>query len=469
MSRRHWAAGIVLALSLHGLGHAQTIGAGDAAAPLAGCDTDLVRLNQLTGWQVQWPQELAALARRPAADRAAALPRWRAAAAGLDADMAALERHRRAGTTAPKAVVQRVLAQIDALVATPAAPGLTDPDWRAFLDGELTPKARAFADYLRTAYLPAAGETSDLASSETGRRCFEQAAARWTSRSMTSAEIEATGRTLLARYRLELQTLEGVEAAAIPATLAHLRDGEGRPAATREDILRISRDAIDRAVAAAPAWFDASPAQAPLEVEPIATALEATLPAGFYAQAAGDEPARYLINLSRPSDRRLMAEVIAFHEAVPGHHLAFSTARRPGTFNSGFVEGWAIYAEHLADEMGLYGGREDRLGMVAKHLWAASRLIVEPGLHVHGWTRDEAVAFLLENTALSRAEIEVEVDRYLAMPGQSLAYMIGYETLRAARERTEAAQGAAFDIRAFHGRVLAPGSRPLDQLAAEFP
>ena len=164
-----------------------------------------------------------------------------------------------------------------------------------------------------------------------------------------------------------------------------------------------------------------------------------------------------------------MVEAIAFHEGVPGHHLAFSSATTPGIFNSGFVEGWAIYAEHLADELGLYSRPEDRMGAAAKHLWASARLIVEPGLHVHGWSRDRAIAFMRENTPLSDEEIGVEVDRYLALPGQSVAYMVGYDAIRRARERTRQRDGAAFDLKAFHRRLLAPGSQSLDEIEAAFP
>lgn len=467
MRLRALFAGLALMVGLHGAATAQTLGAGDASAMLARCDTDLVRLNQLTGWQAQWSRELDVLAGRSPQERTAALPRWRAALASLDTDLVALERRRAAGTTAPAPVVRRVVAQIEALTRGPIAPNLKDPEWRAFLDHELKRKVAAYGDYLRGTYLPAAGEKSDLSTTEAGHLCFTRAATGWTSRSLPPAEIEAIGRRLLARYQAELQALEGIGADDVPVTLQRLRSGKDSPKASRDDILRISQDAIDRAIAASPAWFE-QPIHTPLKVEPIPEALEATLPAGLYSQASGDRPAAYLINLSRPSERRLMAEVIAFHEGVPGHHFAFGNGRA-GTFNSGFVEGWGIYAEHLADEMGLYSGKQDRLGMVTKHLWAASRLVVEPGLHVHGWTRDQAVAFMLENTALPRTEIEIEVDRYLAMPGQSLAYMIGYETLREARERVRRGAGDSFDIRAFHRRVLEPGPRPLDDLAREFP
>lgn len=164
-----------------------------------------------------------------------------------------------------------------------------------------------------------------------------------------------------------------------------------------------------------------------------------------------------------------MAEVIAFHETIPGHHLFYTYPQQPAGShtNAGIIEGWAIYAEYLADEMGLFSSTLDRQGMIAKHLWAASRLLVEPGLHLHHWSREQAIQFMLDNTLLSRMEIEIEVDRYIAMPGQSLSYMLGANLIMDERERAHAALGKKFDIAAFHHVILAPGGRPLPVVRAD--
>ena len=205
----------------------------------------------------------------------------------------------------------------------------------------------------------------------------------------------------------------------------------------------------------------------PIAVEAMAAAVEAYSPAGHYRFAEGGRPAAYVINLSRPQERRLMTEAIAFHETLPGHHIRAALGLPAGRFNSGFAEGWGIYAEYLADEMGLYSSETDRAGMMAKHLWAASRLVVEPGLHLRGWTRAQAIDFMRTHTALSEAEIAVEVDRYIASPGQSLAYMLGYDRIMDARRHAERVLGTRFDLRHFHQVVLGPGARPLNQMFAD--
>ena len=438
---------------------AQVAGAGVSAPMLAGCSTDLVYLNQITGWQQSWPLEWAALGRASPEAQAEALQRWKAIPAALAKEKAAMEGGMAASRMAPAPVVRRVLEQLDGLLAGPLAPELASPAWRALLDAEIRPAMADYAAFLRGTYLPKAGDKG-LAAYPDGPACFERAAERWTSLKMAPAEVEAVGERLLARYRRELSGLTGVPDEKIPAYLEALRSDRGT--ATREDITRVSQAAIERARKAVPQWFDL-PELPPLKVEPIAAQIEDSVPAGYYDQARDGRDAIYYINLSRPGERRLMAEVIAFHEGIPGHHLSLSAAP-PAVINSGLVEGWAIYSEHLADEMGLYSTKEDRIGMVVKHLWAASRLIIEPGLHVHGWTRDQAIAFMRANTALPEEEIAIEVDRYLAMPGQSLAYMLGHDTIEQAREAFRRKQGDRFDIRAFHRAILSPEVKNLQDV-----
>ena len=458
----------ILALSAHAAA-AQIAGGGSAAAPMIGCGGDLARLNQLSGWQMSWPAELQALANRGPEQQRAALERWRHAPAALRMDVVALRAGLSRGDAAPAPVARRVLAQVDGLLASgPVAPGLKDPEWRRLLDGELRTEIRTYARFLRREYAPKAPPASSLATRPGGEACFAKAIASWTSLDLSPAEVEALGASLLARYRAELTTLARRPPQDSAAVLDELRARGAHGDATRGSILSISTAAIARAEAATPAAFgyDRAPH---LKVVPIVPALESSLPAGFYDPATKDSPAAYQINLSRPAERRLMAEVIAFHEGFPGHHLAFSMAQRPGVFNSGFVEGWGIYAEHLADELNLYSSSEDRMGAVAKHLWATSRLIVEPGLHVHGWSREKAIEFMRANTALSDDEIAIEVDRYLGVPGQSIAYMVGYAEILKARDRTQKRQGAAFDLPAFHRALLEPGPRSLKDLEREFP
>ncbi|MFC3711699.1 DUF885 domain-containing protein [Sphingoaurantiacus capsulatus] len=437
-----------------------------APAPTPACDTGLAQINPIFGWQLQRAQALRTLAAAPATQQAAALAEWRALATEVRADIAGLRQGLAEGRIAPAPVIDRVLSQVraldDQLAASPLA---TDPAWRALLDRDLRPALAAYIDFLERDYRPKAPRASSFAGRPEARTCFGEAVTQWTTLTLPPEEIEASGHRLLAEARADLAKAAGVSEADLPTLLAELR--RGTPGATREELLKVTEGALSRGRAATPRFFHLDKPLPPIVVEPFAPALEADAVAGVYRPATDSAPAAYVVNLSRPEERRLMAEVIAFHETFPGHHLAFAAQRSAGSFNSGFIEGWAIYAEYLADEAGLYATPRDRLGLHAKHMWAASRLIVEPGLHVRGWTRAQAIDFMRANTLLSDTEIAVEVDRYLALPGQSLSYMLGADRLRKARARAERVLGKAFDIRRFHKMVLDAGPRPLDAVDAD--
>ncbi|HEV8164143.1 MAG TPA: DUF885 domain-containing protein, partial [Actinomycetota bacterium] len=182
------------------------------------------------------------------------------------------------------------------------------------------------------------------------------------------------------------------------------------------------------------------------------------------------------LNTHAPETRtRYEYEALAFHESVPGHHLQFALAqelrdlprfRRLG-YVTAFSEGWALYTERLADEMGLYSGDLARLGMLSFDSWRACRLVVDTGIHHLGWSRARAIDYLLTNSALTPSNVENEVDRYIADPGQALAYMVGRIELERLRAHARQRLGGRFDIRAFHDTVLGTGGVPLSLLAEE--
>jgi len=450
-------------------------GAGFGAAGISGCDTDLRYLNQVFGWQASWQRDWEGLATASDRELRAAIAQWRTAPAALQRDEAALANSAKSGTgTAPRVIVERVLGEVEQLAAAlqrnaPPLRADADPDlrreWAALFADEIAPAVAHYRDFVRTIYLPAAGASAGLSGLPDAARCFRQAVRTFTSLDLPPEEIEALGRRLLGETEAELARLYHVGPGGMPALLARLRDLR-EPGFDAIRLLGLTRAAIARGAAAMPRMF-LGEAQQPVEVDPMPAAMEADSPAGLYRPAEGGRPAAYVINLSRPQERRLMTEVIAFHETLPGHHIRAALGLPAGQFNSGFLEGWGIYAEYLADEMALYSSPTDRAGMMAKHLWAASRLVVEPGLHLHGWTRAQALAFMRSHTTLSDAEIAVEVDRYIASPGQSLSYMLGYDRIISARHYAERVMGPRFDLRHFHQVVLGRGSRPLDEMVAD--
>jgi len=238
-----------------------------------------------------------------------------------------------------------------------------------------------------------------------------------------------------------------------------------------DELLATAREAVARAEEAAPRWFGAVPDKR-CGVEPVPAVDAPGAPLAFYAPPSmdGARPGTYYANTHRARERfRYQAEAIAFHEAVPGHHFQIALAqgltglpalRRVATV-TGYLEGWGLYCERLADEMGLYSDDVARLGMLAMDSLRAGRLVVDTGLHAHGWSRDRAIGYLRDNTPLALVEVESEVDRYIAAPGQALAYMVGRLEIQRVRAGAERALGDRFDIRAFHDLVLGGGPLPL--------
>jgi uncharacterized protein (DUF885 family) len=470
---------IIIALLLTANAAAQdnplTANAGFAAPALAGCNTDLRYLNQVSGWQESWPSQWIRAVDNDAEE--GAVQQWSQAPKALMQLKINLQAGIKNEETAPRAVVLRIRQQLRDLSAAlsnrdqqyfTAGDSKTGAQWNALMEERITPAVVDFTKFIEDVYLPAARVEPGLFNVRNGADCFEHAAEWWTTLRLSPDELRSTGNRLMEETRQQLM-MTAREGESYTDIMARLRASQKTDTTTSAELIGLSAAALNRADAQTLTMFSKKAGKAITIVE-IPEHVQASYPAGGYssAQESGGV-ANYFINPSRPGERRLMAEVIAFHEGTPGHHLFFSYPRDTPSagYNAGILEGWAIYAEYVADEMGLYSSPYDRQGMITKHLWATSRLIVEPGLHLGGWSREEAINFMLENTVMSQTEIEIEVDRYIAMPGQSLSYMLGADLIMSERERAKERMGGAFDIKAFHDVVLIPGVRPLPKLRAD--
>jgi uncharacterized protein (DUF885 family) len=251
----------------------------------------------------------------------------------------------------------------------------------------------------------------------------------------------------------------------LPTIFGRLLDDPGLRYRDGDEIIAHATTCLDAAGAAIGEWFGILP-QAPCVLEPVPDYLEADAPGAYYTPPApdGSRPGTYHVNLHDPTGRgRAETASIAFHESIPGHHLQLAIAsertdlpafRRLSWGHTAFVEGWALYTERLADEMGLYESDVDRLGMLASDSWRACRLVVDTGLHALGWTRQQAIDFMVANAPVNREEIVTEVDRYIGIPGQALAYKVGQREILRLRADARAQLGPAFDVRGFHDSVL---------------
>jgi uncharacterized protein (DUF885 family) len=260
----------------------------------------------------------------------------------------------------------------------------------------------------------------------------------------------------------------------VQSLLRRLREDTALTYRTREEIVEVSAQAIERARIASPRWFGLLPsARVEIRQHPEFRQREGAVAQYSSATEDGSRPGVFWISTYRPEAiPRAYGEATAFHEGIPGHHLqvAIALERREAHpisryfFFSGFGEGWALYGEVLADEMGLYSSDIARMGLLASQAWRAARLVIDAGVHARGWTRERAVEYLGSSTTMSPIQLQGEVDRYISWPGQATSYMLGNLEIRALRSGAERRLGSRFDIRKFHDRVLEHGAVTLPML-----
>jgi uncharacterized protein (DUF885 family) len=396
------------------------------------------------------------------------------------------------GRTPPALGVRAAILQLDTYLAGPVAddpllapsppPGLDADGFRdrlaEIVAGSVRPAMARYRDLLAGQVLAAArpDDRCGLVHVPGGEAVYRAAVARHTTTDRDPADLHQLGLDLVARLAEEYRELGArvLGTADMDQVVARLRDDPALRFGTAAEILASGRDALERATAALPAIVGRIP-KAPCRVDEMSPyeARDAVL--GYYQPPAADgsRPGVHWLNTSAPGTRtRYEYEALAFHESVPGHHLQFALAqeleelprfRRFG-YVTAFSEGWALYTERLADEVGLYSGDLERFGMLSFDSWRACRLVVDTGLHLYGWSRDQAIHYLLANSALTPSNVENEVDRYVADPGQALAYMVGRLELVRLRELAQARLGGRFDLRAFHDLVLGTGGVPLSVL-----
>jgi uncharacterized protein (DUF885 family) len=346
---------------------------------------------------------------------------------------------------------------------------------RAVLEGAVA-GYRSFHDFMVREYVPATRETLGASALPDGAEYYRHLVRRFTTLELTPEEIHRTGLDEVARIRSEMDAImrdlafEG----SFEEFLAFLRTDPRFYAGTPEELLKQAAWLAKSMDGKLPSLFGRLPRQ-PYGVEPVPDAIAPKYTAGRYVGAPldSDRAGTYWVNTYALESRPLYAlEALTLHEAVPGHHLQIALAQeleelpkfRRFDYISAFGEGWGLYSERLGLEAGFYTDPYADFGRLTYEMWRACRLVVDTGIHVFGWTRQQAIDYLAGNTALSLHEVTTEIDRYISWPGQALAYKLGELTIRRLRAEAEEALGAAFDLRSFHDAVLANGSVPLPVL-----
>lgn len=391
--------------------------------------------------------------------------------------------------TSPRIVVERAVAQLDRLLELGAdgSPALApagddgaarDRIARAVAEA-VNPALAGYIEALRD-YLPHATETIGLSALPDGEAMYAAQLLAWTTTSMEPKEVHELGRERFDRIQEERRAVTSKLGFADPAQAIAAHSASGaNTAETREEMLDLARERVRRSWEAAPAFFGRLP-RANCEVWPVEEYRERDTPLGFYQPPTedGSRAGRYYINTSDLPERPLHhVASVTYHEANPGHHFQISIEqemtdrpplRRFGGLLAGsaFCEGWGLYSERLADEMGLYLDGWERLGMLDNQGLRAGRLVTDTGIHALGWARERAIA-TLEEIGVPHVEAVIEIDRYIAIPGQALAYMIGMIEIERARAAAEEREGSAFSLKGFHDRLLGLGQLPLPSLRRE--
>lgn len=449
------------------------------------CRTELWSVDQQGGLQVTFPDLAALQPTATDAERTLFLARWRRIGDEIDQQVLDLRSGLAAGYSAPRTDVERVIGQLERLVTAPldSNPLLPpaarsdaphrDARWagqvRAEVADVIIPSFRRYLEFLREGYLPRARSAPGVSANPDGAACYRARIHAETTLDLGADSIHAIGLADVAAARQEMVALaqRRFGTSDLDSLLPAMRADTSLAFATGAQVLAAATAAVDRMRGHLPQMFGRLPPE-PVEVVPMPAYEAADAPAAYYypGNADGSRPGRYLVNVSSPRSRpRYTVEALAYHEAIPGHHVQIALAQRlplPAFMRYGgttaFTEGWALYAERLADEQGLYSDDLQRMGMLFFRSWRACRLVVDTGIHALGWSRDSAIAYLRANTGLSEADVENEVDRYIADPGQALAYRLGEREILDLRTEAKARLGADFDLRAFHDAVLADGA-----------
>ncbi len=401
------------------------------------------------------------------------------------------------GVVQPRVVIERTIPQLDALAAgdpkqsvlwrpivnLPAGLSVADRRrivgaWERKLGDAVLPAISRLHDYLANDYLPRTRPTVAMSELPNGAAWYAYCVRLHTSTGLTPQQVHELGLSEVARLRSALERIRTRlgHAGDLRSFFEKLRGDTRFVASDAEALIGGYRDLKARVATAIPRQFAIAP-KADFEVRAFESFREQSAPSAAYRPGSPDgrRPGVFYVNTwDLPSRPTYLMQAIYLHEAVPGHHFQVSLAqetselprfRRHAQFTA-YDEGWGLYAESLGGDLGLYGEPYSELGALTMEIWRAARLVVDTGLHSQGWTREQAIEYMRDNTAIGRADVVAEVERYIARPGQALAYKVGEIRIRALRRKAERALGGRFDVRRFHTQILAGGSLPLPVLEA---
>lgn len=445
------------------------------------CREELWDINPAFGWH----NKMAIVAEKQPIGtpeyRRLALARWQTFGKVIEDQINNLKLGLKLGYTAPKSAVKRVLTQLHIILDSP----INESPYFDFArrDGDekfkvqvvnliktvINPSLKKYTDYLEHEYMTFARSEIGVSALPNGEACYRAKLKQETTLDLTPSEIQRLGLQAIQKLSEEVGEigLKKYGKQDMAVVFEHAKNESLNSFSTEQDIVNYNLVALEKVKAKIHDWFDIMPkAEGVIRAYPAHRAKTGASGEYHPPNEEGTRPGVFYINTYEPTKRaRIDQEATLFHELIPGHHFQVTLVYENKTlppinrylFNAGFGEGWALYVERLADEMELYQDEVSRLGMLSNEALRAARLVVDTGIHAFHWSREEAVDYLKQHTALSENIIEGEIDRYIMMPGQATAYLLGKNEIQNLRQLAEEKLGDHFDIRQFHNQVLKNG------------
>lgn len=457
-----------------------------SAIALRVCRNELWQASGFTGWHRGLPFLFEVQPVDTAEHRQQTLARLGAVDRFIDTEIANLRLGLETGYSAPRVTAVKVPGQVRSLIGDESiflnpATRSDDAEFAAAVkeiyEAEIVPALNRFADFIETVYLEQAREDIALSANTDGAECYPLRVRSFVTLHRPADEIHALGLEQIDKIRAEMRATidEHFGGGPIEAFLRRINIEPEFTFESEDAVLQYALDGLGAAKAAMPRAFGNLP-RADVTVKPYPDFAASGVGEYHASSEDGTRPGIYYIAVAEPEKRtRAWQLSTLYHETYPGHHLQGAIALELGekvhpiaryTYYSGFGEGWALYSERLADELGLYRDPLDYIGLYSDQGARAARLVIDTGLHTMGWTRQQAVDYMRANTSWGEIDIQNDIDRYIAWPGQATAYMLGMLEIQQLRALAEKELGDRFDLRAFHDRVVGFGGITLPMLHA---
>ena len=423
--------------------------------------------------------------------------RLRSIGTSVDNDIAKMKKGMSLGIVMPSFIMEQTLPQMESIISknpgesiffsamekgkdlTPEQRESISNELKEIISQDINPAFQRLHDFVKNEYLPVCRQEAGVWSLPDGSDRYNLLVKYFTTLDLTFNDVHQTGLNEVARIEKEMSRIKDSIGfnGSVQEFNEFIKKDPNMFYTDKEDLMNGFRDILGRMDAKLPDLFGRLP-KAPYDLKEMEEFRSKSAPAAYYYSAPEDRsrPGYFYVNTyDLPSRPKYTMTALALHEAVPGHHLQISIAqelknlpkfRRDGGYTS-FVEGWALYAESLGYETQMYEDLYQLYGALIFEMWRACRLVVDTGIHAKKWTREEAVAYMKKYTANSDLDIKSEVDRYIAWPGQALAYKTGEMKIKELRKKSEETLGSKFDIKEFHDTVLKNGALPLPLLEVE--